>query len=94
MSNKCILEIVYKNWPDKLEAWIRVDKKLEAMKNISSTENNIVLDFDPDEKEVFNKVMEYLVSEYKTKRNPLVYLADKFAPSAFMLILREAIGKI
>jgi len=42
----------------------------------------------------FNKVMEYLVSEYKTKRNPLVYLADKFAPSAFMLILREAIGKI
>jgi len=50
MSNKCILEIVYKNWPDKLEAWIRVDKKLEAMKNISSTENNIVLDFDPDER--------------------------------------------
>ena len=91
MSNKGCMDIVYREWPDKLEAWLRVEKKLYTMKDACASDP---IDFDPEEKEVFKSLLEYLIREYEKKHGPWSYLMDKFGPSIALLILREALGKM
>ena len=97
MSNKGCIDIVYREWPEDLEAWLRVERKLNAIKNdviLNPAENVSNSLFDSEEMEVLHKLLEYLVKEHEKKHGPLSYLLDKFGPSVLMLILREAMGKI
>jgi hypothetical protein len=97
MSNKGCIDIVYREWPEELEAWLRVERKLNAIKNdvlLNPAENASNSLFDSEEKVVLRKLLEYLVKEHEKKHGPLSYLLDKFGPSVLMLILREAMGKI
>ena len=95
MRNRCALEIVYTNWPEELDAWIRVDRKLDAMKNACSTGPvDMGTVFDPDEMEVFLKLWEYLMSEYEKTHGTIPYIVDKFGPSGLMLVLKELIEKL
>lgn len=97
MKNKGCIEIVWRNWPEELESWLRVEKKLNAMKNSGVSDPTVkVLDteFDPEEKEILKKLLEYLIMEYEKKHGPLSYLMDRFGPAMVTLVLREALGKL
>lgn len=97
MSYNGCRDIVYHEYPEMLEAWLRVEKKLNAIKTdgISDPAENVSNSvFDSEEMEVFNKLLGYLVNEYEKKHGSLSYLLDKLGPSVLMLILREAMGKI
>lgn len=97
MANIRCLGIVYREWPEKLEAWLRVERKLNVIKNdaISNPAENVSNSvFDSEEKEVLSNLLGYLVKEHEKKHGSLSYLLDKFGPSVLMLILREAMGKI
>lgn len=97
MSNKGCIDIVYREWPEKLEAWLRVERKLNAIKNdviLNPAENVSNSVFDSEEKEVISNLLGYLVKEHEKKHGRLSYLLDKFGPPVLMLILREAMGKI
>jgi hypothetical protein len=91
MSNNGCRDIVYRQWPDKLEALLRVEKKLCTMKDACASDP---IEFDPEEKEVLKELLDYLVKEYEKKHGSLSYLMDKFGPSIVTVILREALGKI
>ena len=97
MSNKGCRDIIYREYPDMLEAWLRLEKKLNEIKTdgISDPAENVSSSvFDSEEMEVLNKLLEYLVKEDAKKHGPLSYIVDKFGPPVLMLILREAMGKI
>jgi len=97
MSNHGCRDIVYREFPDKLEAWFRVEKKLHTMKGaneLDPTEKILGSEFDPEEREVLIKLLMHLVKEYEKKHGPLSYLVDKFGPSMVTLVLREVLGKL
>lgn len=97
MTNNGCLEIVYRNWPDELEAWLRAEKKLNTMKNSGvsdHTEKVLDLEFSPEERKILIKVWEYLIKEHEKRHGSMYYLMDKFGPSIVMLALREAMGKL
>ncbi len=86
-------DIVYKNWPEDLEIWIRAEKKLKAIKNarISGPAINVSKsEFDPEEVRILNNLLHYLVNEYERKHGPL----EKYGPSVLLLGLRELIEKL
>jgi hypothetical protein len=91
MSNNGCRDIVYREWPDKLEAWLRVEKKLNTMKDVCALDP---FELDPEEKEVLKELLEYLIKGYETKHGTLSYLVDKYGPSLVTLGLREVLGKI
>lgn len=93
MSNKGCIDIVYREWPEKLEAWLRVERKLNAIKYNAitcSARNVSYSEFDSEEREVLNKLLQYLVNEYERKHGPL----EKYGPSVLLLGLRELIEKL
>ena len=94
MSNDKCKEIVFQEFPEKLEAWIRVEKKLQAMKGTIHAGDVLESEFDPEEREVLIGLLDYLVKEYERKNGPLSYLMDKFGPSIVIMVLREVLGKI
>jgi hypothetical protein len=93
MSNKGCIDIVYREWPEKLEAWLRVERKLNAIKDDAITcpaRNVSYSEFDSEEREVLNKLLQYLVKEYERMHRPL----EKYGPSVLLLGLRELIEKL
>ncbi len=97
MTNNRCMDIIYRNWPEDLEIWIRVEKKLNASKTVGLTgpaENGSALEFDPEEMELIKKLLQYLVSEYEKRQAPFAYLADKFGPSVLMLAIKELVEKL
>lgn len=84
------IDIVYKNWPEDLEIWIRVEKKLHAIKTdgLSGPAKKISnSELDPEEREVLNNLLQYLVNEYEKKHGPL----EKYGPPILVLALRELV---
>lgn len=97
MNNKRCMDIVYRNWPEDLEIWIRVEKKLNASKTAVITgpaESVSTSEFDPEEIELIKKLLQYLVIEYEKRHGPFTYLADKFGPSVLMLAIKELVEKL
>lgn len=97
MNNKGCKDIVYRNWPEDLEIWTRVEKKVNACKTVAltgPTENASTSEFDPEEMELIKKLLHYLVSEYEKRHGPFTYLADKFGPSVLMLAIKELVEKL
>lgn len=90
-------DIVYNNWPERLEVWIRVEKKLDAIKTVGLTgpaENVSTSLFDSEEVELINKLLQLLVSEYERKHGPVPYVLDKGVSVALMIGLRELFDKL
>jgi hypothetical protein len=89
--------IVNKEWPNELEAWLRCEKKLNALKKEVVSDHNrkvSTLVFDTEEKEVLRKLLDYLAKEHEKKKGRLNYLVDRFGPSIAILLLREGLGKL
>jgi hypothetical protein len=90
-------EIVNKRWPDSLAAWLRVEEKLDAMRNevvSGSTTIKLGLEFDPEEREVLSKLFNYLVKDYEMSHGSLAYIVERFAPSAALMLLKEVYEKL
>lgn len=97
MKNSQCSDIIYQNWPEDLEIWFKVEKKLNASKTvglIGPAENVSTLEFDHEEMELITKLLRYLVSEYEKRHGPFTYLADKFGPSVLMLAIKELVEKL
>jgi hypothetical protein len=97
MSLKGCRDIVNRNWPDFLAAWLRVEEKLDTMRSEAVTDPvTIVLgsEFDPEELEVLSKLMEYLVKKYEKSHGSLAYIAERFGPSVAILALKELFEKL
>lgn len=90
-------DIVYKKWPERLDVWIRVEKKLGAIKTVGLTgpaENVSTSLFDSEEVELINNLLQLLVSEYERKHGPVSYIVDKGVSVALMIGLRELVDKL
>lgn len=97
MTNNGCLDIVYRNWPEKLEIWFRVKTKLNVSKTVGLTgpaEYQSTSVFDPEEVELLNTLLQYLVSEYEKRHGPIPYIVDKAGTAVLMLGLKELVEKL
>ena len=94
MPNEKCKEIIFREFPEKLDAWMRVEKKLQAMKDEDHDKTVLDSEFDPEEREVLIELLDYLVKEYERKNGSLPYYIEKVGPSILALVLREVLGKI
>lgn len=88
MNDLC-REIIAKRYPEKLETYLSLERKLERGKS-EIVPSSCVLT--PNERDLLDLLMEELVIKYENKFGSLSYLIEKFGPIA-LVIAKEILEK-
>lgn len=89
MNDLC-REIITKKYPEKLETYLSLERKLERGKSEIIPSSCVLT---PNERDLLDLLMEELVIRYENKFGSLSYLTEKFGP-IILLIAKEILEKI
>jgi len=84
-------EIIAEKYPEKLESYFSLKRKLEKGKCEVIPSVCILT---PSEREVFLLLMEELVTRHENKFGSLSYLIDKFGPAALVFVAKEIMERL